>query len=54
MGTYEPCVIGSDGRCTRWSHDHGEAMTDLKCTCIVGICSEAGECCESPDCEGDR
>ena len=20
--TYEPCVIGSDGRCTRWSHDH--------------------------------
>ena len=22
MGTYEPCVLGSDGNCTRWSHDH--------------------------------
>lgn len=25
----------------------------VKCVCIVGICSEAGECCEGPDC-GDR
>lgn len=22
--TYEPCVIGSDGSCTRSSHDHSE------------------------------
>lgn len=22
MSTYEPCVLGSDGNCTRWSHDH--------------------------------
>jgi hypothetical protein len=19
---YEPCVLGADGQCTRWSHDH--------------------------------
>lgn len=22
-GVYQPCVLGSDGRCTRSSHDHG-------------------------------
>lgn len=29
---------------------HGEARTAPGCTCIVGICSEGGECCESPHC----
>jgi hypothetical protein len=25
MSAYEPCVLGSDGRCTRWGHDHSTA-----------------------------
>lgn len=29
MSTYEPCVLGSDGNCTRWSHDHAaDRLTD--------------------------
>lgn len=24
MTSYEPCVINSDGKCKRWSHDHGD------------------------------
>lgn len=29
---YEPCVIGVDGQCTRWSHDHSDddQPTDLE------------------------
>jgi hypothetical protein len=26
---YEPCVIGADGRCTRWSHDHNDSPSEL-------------------------
>jgi hypothetical protein len=24
---YEPCVIDSEGRCTRWSHEHHHEVT---------------------------
>lgn len=32
-------------RCDRASGPNG-----VRCSCIVGICSEGGECCESHDC----
>lgn len=27
---YEPCVLGSDGECTRWSHDHAAASQPVQ------------------------
>jgi len=44
-GGYESCVVGADGRCTRWSHEHSDerypkhpetcpwSVGEARCTC---------------------
>src|SRR5690606_19547148 len=46
---YEPCVVGADGECTRWSHDHTaasqpEATSDTTAHARdrMGICRNCG------------